>query len=295
MTTKVSSSTLANTAVTAGTYGGSVQVPVITVDPQGRLTSAANLVITQTAVYANSGQINANTATGVVQIGLPTQSVNPAISYGSGTQTPIIQVDQYGRIVGISTTLITGGSAGIGATSYVRTPFTATSTQTLFTVNYTVGYVQVFVNGVLLGTSDYTATNGTSITLGVACTGGEIVEVIAYTVTLVNNLSPSYTGGQGGTAGQILYQSAANTTSNTDVGTSGYLLTSAGAGKPTWTAPSTLTVSAATSAGSLSTGLWSVANTSNKLVFSYNSVAVFSVDSSGNMIAKGDITGFGTP
>jgi hypothetical protein len=42
MTTKVTSSVLANTAVTAGTYGGSTAIPVITVDSQGRLSSAEN-------------------------------------------------------------------------------------------------------------------------------------------------------------------------------------------------------------------------------------------------------------
>ena len=44
-----------------------------------------------------------------------------------------------------------------------------------------------------------------------------------------------------------LYQSAANTTANTDVGTSGYLLTSAGTGKPTWTNPASLSFSTANS------------------------------------------------
>lgn len=41
--TKVSPSVLANTAVTPGTYGGSSNTAVITVDGQGRLTYAANL------------------------------------------------------------------------------------------------------------------------------------------------------------------------------------------------------------------------------------------------------------
>jgi hypothetical protein len=42
MTTKITPSVLANTAVTKGTYGGSSQIPVITIDKQGRITSAAN-------------------------------------------------------------------------------------------------------------------------------------------------------------------------------------------------------------------------------------------------------------
>ena len=43
MTTKVSSSVLSNTTVTSGTYGGANQHAVVTVDAQGRLTSASNV------------------------------------------------------------------------------------------------------------------------------------------------------------------------------------------------------------------------------------------------------------
>jgi hypothetical protein len=38
----------------------------------------------------------------------------------------------------------------------------------------------VFVNGVLLTGSEYTATSGTDIVLATACNAGDIVETIAY-------------------------------------------------------------------------------------------------------------------
>jgi hypothetical protein len=70
---------------------------------------------------------------------------------------------------------------------------------------YSPGYEQVFLNGVLLSRSgsEYTATNGTSITLAAATVAGDIVEVICplqiattdtYTQSAVNNAFVANTG-----------------------------------------------------------------------------------------------------
>jgi hypothetical protein len=72
---------------------------------------------------------------------------------------------------------IPGGGGGL---TYSRTSFTATAGQTTFTVTYTVANVQVYVNGILLATSEYTATNGTSIVLGTAASLNDIVDVITW-------------------------------------------------------------------------------------------------------------------
>ena len=63
--------------------------------------------------------------------------------------------------------------------TYSRTSFTATAGQTSFSATYTVGYVQVYLNGVLLNPTDYTATSGTAIVLAVAASVGDLVDVIA--------------------------------------------------------------------------------------------------------------------
>jgi hypothetical protein len=50
-----------------------------------------------------------------------------------------------------------------------------------YILSYTAGREQVFLNGVLLvKTSDYTATTGTSITGLTALVSGDVVEVLAY-------------------------------------------------------------------------------------------------------------------
>lgn len=81
--------------------------------------------------------------------------------------------------------------SGGGTNSYTRTTFTATAGQTTFTVAYTVGYAEVFLNGVLLYSADYTATSGTSIVLATGATVGDIVDVIAYSTNAVGTVSGS--------------------------------------------------------------------------------------------------------
>jgi hypothetical protein len=95
------------------------------------------------------------------------------------------------------------GPAGVPATAtYIRTSFTATSGQTVFTVDYTVGFVEVYLNGVLLNAADYTASNGTSVVLFTGVTAGTIIETIAYTVaTVVSSTGPTGPTGPAGTSG----------------------------------------------------------------------------------------------
>jgi len=94
--TQVSSGMLGTTGVSAGTYGGSSAIPVLTVNAEGQVTSASNVSVSSTAVYANSGQLTANAATGTVALGLATTSVS-AGSYGGATLSNLT-VDAYGRI-----------------------------------------------------------------------------------------------------------------------------------------------------------------------------------------------------
>ena len=83
---------------------------------------------------------------------------------------------------GTTATWAAGG--GGGSSAYTRTTFTATAGQTAFTVTYAVGYLQIYVNGVLLTGSDYTASSGTGFTLNVACAVGDIVEALVITTSV---------------------------------------------------------------------------------------------------------------
>jgi hypothetical protein len=60
------------------------------------------------------------------------------------------------------------------------TYFTATAGQTTFTVSYTPGLVDVFYNGSKLASSEYTASNGTTVVLTNAAVLNDTLEIIAY-------------------------------------------------------------------------------------------------------------------
>lgn len=107
--TKVTGGVLANTAVTAGVYGGESAIPVVTVDAQGRLTNVANTSINipaGTNVFANSGQLTANASSGNVLLGLADTTV-AAGDYGGTTSIPTITVDAKGRITYAANVAIT--------------------------------------------------------------------------------------------------------------------------------------------------------------------------------------------
>lgn len=106
------------------------------------------------------------------------------ISQGSGANVDIL--DGSSSIVYCdgagATAAVVEITAGSAATNTVDvTSFTATSAQTTFAVTYTVGNIQVYQNGVLLkDTTDYTASNGTSVVLAAGATTGDSVDVVAF-------------------------------------------------------------------------------------------------------------------
>ena len=87
-------------------------------------------------------------------------------------------------------------ASGVTTTAYrTVTEFTATAGQTSFSVpSYTVGYIDVYRNGVRLVSTDYTATTGTTVVLNNACTVGDSVVTESFLVSSVLNAIPN-TGG----------------------------------------------------------------------------------------------------
>ena len=81
-----------------------------------------------------------------------------------------------------------GGSSG--STIYSRSSQTATANQNTFTVAYTTGApLQVFLNGVLLNSADYSATNGTTIVLTDVAVANDLIEFVTYSNTSISSLT----------------------------------------------------------------------------------------------------------
>jgi hypothetical protein len=87
-------------------------------------------------------------------------------------------------------------ASGVTTTAYrTVTEFTATSGQTSFSVpSYTVGYIDVYRNGVMLGTADFTATTGTTVVLATGATTGDLIRTESFYVSSVLNAIQQYNG-----------------------------------------------------------------------------------------------------
>ena len=102
------------------------------------------------------------------------------------------------QLSSIDSAYVTARIPQYGATATVdKYRFVATTNQTVFsgvdadgtTLSYTAGTVQVFLNGILLTpTTDYTATNGTSITLVDPANAGFELLIYDYTKQFNTNV-----------------------------------------------------------------------------------------------------------
>ena len=90
-----------------------------------------------------------------------------------------------------------------GSTSFLIYKYVASGSQTTFTGNdangaslsYTTNNIIVFLNGIKLDASDFTATSGTSVVLGSGATASDELVIVAFKSFTTADMVPASTGG----------------------------------------------------------------------------------------------------
>ena len=163
----------------------------------GRGATSTNAISITNTTAASSTLTGALLVTGGFGLGGDFYSAGKHIIQNStqatSTTTGALQIVNGGMGV--------GGNAYIGGNLYTNgaqvlptsiQEFTATGGQTTFTVagGYTVGTIQVFANGVALGSTDFTASNSTTVVLNTARNAGDIIRTISgLTSSSINNIT----------------------------------------------------------------------------------------------------------
>ena len=173
--------------------------------------TAGNLVNGELAINITDGKLFYKDNSGVVQV-IATKSATSGIFIGTGAITvPVGTTAQEptgvqgmlrfntttGSFEGYNGT-VWGAIGGGGASTITRTDFTATSGQTVFTISYVAGAIDVYRNGIKLANADYTATNGTSVTLATGAITGDLIECVVYSVIAIAATVSTFSGGSTG-------------------------------------------------------------------------------------------------
>jgi hypothetical protein len=117
------------------------------------------------------------------------------------------------------------GIPPFGNTVRSVTNVTATASQTTFNITggYVIGYVDVFLNGVLLTPSDYTASNGLTVVLNTGASASDEFQAVSYQpISLAQDTMPT-----GGTGNVVFYENDQTVTQDYTI-TSGKNAMSAG-------------------------------------------------------------------
>jgi len=140
-------------------------------------TSDANKPVssaTQTALDSKAALSHTHTASQITDFNSSVSGILPVKNIVAGTNITISSTNG-------TYTINSSGDGGSSSTA-VRGNIVATGTLSSFNISggYSVGYLDLFQNGVkLLSGSDFTATNGTSVTLSNSVPSGTVLEYIS--------------------------------------------------------------------------------------------------------------------
>ena len=152
----------------------------------GELTDSNNLRFDGSNLFVSGINVvtSGSASTSIIGVDIVTRNFKTT---GISTFEGSAQFDstiKVGGSTGVNGNYLKSTGSGVAWDSFpslrTRQTFTASSGQTTFNFAYTVGFLDVYVNGIKLTDSEFTATNGASTVLAVGCFVGDIVELVAY-------------------------------------------------------------------------------------------------------------------
>ena len=212
---------IANTTVSANTYGSASAVPVFAVNAQGQLTSVTNtsIAISGSAV---SGAISGQAGSVANALTAGTYLTSAGTYDGAAARTFAVDATE----VNTASKVVARDASGNFAAGTITAALTGNASTSTAATNVAGGANQIPYNTGASTTSFITAptTASTSLTWD----GSAFTWASSSTAT---NLS-------GGGAYTVVYQSSTGTTAYVTNGTTGQVLTANSSGAPTWTTPS---------------------------------------------------------
>jgi hypothetical protein len=170
-------------AISTLTTGSGVRYVIADADGLISAQTASAVIFTTQQTIATAGQtvfpITNGYSTGYVTVFVNGTKLNEdEFTDTSGTDIVFATGSMINDVVEFQKYLPASGVSN--NTLRTQNYFVATEGQTTFNVNYTPGLVDLFYNGSKLENTEYTAANGTSITLATASAVGDKLEVDVY-------------------------------------------------------------------------------------------------------------------